>query len=194
MGITQQSMTNFRKKVINSLPVFIVPKGDSWAMEILVKRSARRRKTIQARMVGGNMEVLAPASISDAALQVHIAKLRSRLENRVYPKDDTHLHERASILNHRYFQGSLAWNNIQYTNRQERRRGSCNCATRTIRISDRLAGLPQWVEDYVIVHELAHLIEPNHGKRFKALVHRYPLAERAIGFLIASETLECQRG
>ena len=54
-------------------------------MEILVKRSARRRKTIQARMVGGKMEVLAPASISDAALQVHIAKLRSRLENKVYP-------------------------------------------------------------------------------------------------------------
>jgi len=39
-------------------------------MEVLIKRSARRRKTIQARMVGGNMEVLAPASISDAVLQV----------------------------------------------------------------------------------------------------------------------------
>lgn len=161
-------------------------------MEIMVKRSARRRKTIQARMVGGKMEVLAPASISDAALQVHIEKLRYRLENRVYPKDDAHLHERASILNRRYFQGSLAWNSIQYSTHQERRRGSCNCAARTIRISDRLARLPQWVEDYVIVHELAHLIEPNHGKRFKALVHRYPLAERAIGFLIASETLEPQ--
>ena len=48
-------------------------------------------------MVGGKMEVLAPASISDAALQGHIEKLRSRLENRVYPKDDAHLHERASI-------------------------------------------------------------------------------------------------
>ena len=162
-------------------------------MEIMVKRSARRRKTIQARMVGGKMEVLAPASISDAALQGHIEKLRSRLENRVYPKDDSHLHERANIMNQRYFQGSLAWNSIQYSTRQERRRGSCNCAARTIRISDRLARLPQWVEDYVIVHELAHLIEPNHGKRFKALVRRYPLAERAIGFLMASETLERQR-
>ncbi len=89
-------------------------------MEILVKRSARRRKTIQARMVGGKMEVLAPASISDAALQGHIEKLRSRLENRVYPKDDSHLHERANILNQRYFQGSLAWNSIQYSTRQER--------------------------------------------------------------------------
>jgi len=159
------------------------------AVEVLIKRSARRRKTIQARMVGGNMEVLAPAAISDAALQGHIEKLRSRLEKRVYPKDDSHLHERASLLNSRYFQGNLTWNSIQYSTNQERRRGSCNCTARTIRISSKLAKLPQWVEDYVIVHELAHLIEPNHGKRFKALVHRYPLAERAIGFLIATETV-----
>ncbi len=76
-------------------------------MEVLIKRSARRKKTIQARMVGGKMEVLAPASISDAVLQGHIEKLRSRLEKRVYPKDDDHLHERASLLNSRYFQGSL---------------------------------------------------------------------------------------
>jgi len=159
-------------------------------MEVVVKRSARRRKTISARMVGGVIEVLAPASISDAALAGHIQKLRSRLERRVYPKDDSHLQERASLLNRKYFQGSLCWNSIQYSPNQERRRGSCNCLARTIRISSNLAHLPQWVEDYVIVHELAHLIEPNHSPRFKALVHRYPLAERAIGFLMASESLD----
>ena len=158
-------------------------------MEIVVKRSARRKKTIQARMVAGKMEVLAPASISDATLRVHIEKLQTRLEKRVYPKDDLHLSQRAAFLNKRYFQGSLSWRSIQYSSRQEHRRGSCNCAARSILISSRLASLPQWVEDYVIVHDLAHLIEPNHGKRFKALVNRYPLAERAIGFLMASETL-----
>ncbi|HPH48661.1 MAG TPA: M48 family metallopeptidase [Methanothrix sp.] len=159
-------------------------------MEVVVKRSARRKKTISARMVGGVMEVLAPASISDAALAGHIQKLRSRLERKSYPKDDSHLQERASLLNRKYFQGSLCWNSIQYSSNQERRRGSCNCLARTIKISSNLAHLPQWVEDYVIVHELAHLIEPNHGPRFKALVHRYPLAERAIGFLMASESLD----
>ncbi|MDD4094028.1 MAG: M48 family metallopeptidase [Methanothrix sp.] len=158
-------------------------------MEVVVKRSARRKKTIQARMVGGKMEILAPASISDAALAGHIEKLQTRLEKRIYPKDDLHLQKRADHLNRKYFQGSLTWNCIQYSANQERRRGSCNCVARTIRISSNLATLPQWVEDYVIVHELAHLLEPNHGKRFKALVHRYPLAERAIGFLIASESL-----
>ena len=157
-------------------------------MEVVIKRSARRKKTIQARMVSGRMEVLAPARISDAALQGHIEKLRARLEGRVYAKDDAHLQERAGLLNRRYFQGSLTWSSIRYSANQERRRGSCNCLTRSILISSKLAGLPQWVEDYVIVHELAHLLEANHGKRFKALVRRYPLAERAIGYLMAVES------
>ena len=141
-------------------------------MEVVVKRSARRKKTISARMVGGVMEVLAPARISDAALAGHIQKLRSRLERKSYPKDDSHLQERASLLNRKYFQGSLCWNSIRYSSNQERRRGSCNCLAQTILISSHLAHLPQWVEDYVIVHELAHLIEPNHGPRFKAQIGR----------------------
>jgi predicted metal-dependent hydrolase len=159
-------------------------------MEIVVKRSKRRKKTIQARMVQGRIEVLAPAFISDAALQDHISRLRHKLEIGSGPRDDAHLDARAKELNVKYFNGSLTWNSIQYSSRQEKRRGSCSYNTKTIRISRRLTSLPQWVEDYVIVHELSHLLEPNHGEQFKALVRRYPLAERAIGFLIATETLE----
>ncbi len=140
------------------------------------------------------MEVLAPASLSDAALKDHIESLRARLEKRGAPRDDAHLEARAGYLNRKYFQGDLAWASIRYSSRQERRRGSCNHSARTMLISQRLTCLPQWVEDYVIVHELAHLIEPNHGKRFKALVRRYPLTERAIGFLMASEMLQPNRG
>lgn len=158
-------------------------------MEIVIKRSPRRRKTIQARMVDGTMEVLAPAKISDAALADHIIRLQARLEKIAAIRDDSSLNARADYLNKKYFGGELSWSSIIYSTRQEHRRGSCNFCTRTIRISQRLAKMPQWVEDYVIVHELAHLLQPNHGKRFKALVRRYPLAERAIGFLIASETL-----
>ena len=158
-------------------------------MEVVVKRSKRRKKTIQARMIEGRMEVLAPAYISDAALQDHISRLQARLGKWDSARDDAHLDARAGYLNKKYFEGCLTWDSIRYSPRQERRRGSCNCTTKTIRISQKLSGLPQWVEDYVIVHELAHLMEPNHGKRFRALVRRYPLAERAIGFLIASETI-----
>jgi predicted metal-dependent hydrolase len=48
-----------------------------------------------------------------------------------------------------------------------------------------LAKEPSWVLDYVIVHELAHLHVRGHDKAFWELVNRYPLAERARGFLIA---------
>jgi len=162
-------------------------------MEVVIKRSKKRKKTIQARMVKGKMEVLAPAFISDATLKTHIERLQARLKKREVlngaPRNDAHLLARADYLNRKYFEGDLAWNSICYSAFQEKRRGSCNCATRCIRISVRMAGLPQWVEDYVIMHELSHLLEPNHGKRFKALVSRYPLSERAIGFLMAYETL-----
>jgi hypothetical protein len=46
-----------------------------------------------------------------------------------------------------------------------------------------LLGVPPWVLDYVLVHELTHLLEPGHDARFWAWVHRYPRSERAMGYL-----------
>ena len=60
---------------------------------------------------------------------------------------------------------------------------SCTPVDGTIRISERLRDAPGWVVDYVLVHELAHLLEPGHDARFWAWVHRYPRTERAIGYL-----------
>ena len=75
-----------------------------------------------------------------------------------------------------------------------KRFGSCTIEDGTIRISSRLRDAPQWVEDYVVVHELAHLLEPSHNRRFKELVRRNPLTERAIGFLIALDLMERRKG
>ncbi|NYT01572.1 MAG: M48 family metallopeptidase [Methanosarcinales archaeon] len=166
-------------------------------MEVIIKRSSRRQKTIQARVVDGVIEMLVPASATDAELEPHIKKLQSRLEKKVARsregRDDAYLERRARFLNQKYFQGALSWKSITYSDRQARRRGSCTPTDRTIRISNRLQKAPRWVEDYVIVHELAHLLEPNHGHRFKALVRRYPLSERAIGFLMAVEMMDRRR-
>jgi predicted metal-dependent hydrolase len=58
-------------------------------------------------------------------------------------------------------------------------------AERTIRISSRVAGFPAWVLDYLLVHELAHLVVGDHSPAFWEVVNRYPKAERARGYLIA---------
>jgi predicted metal-dependent hydrolase len=95
------------------------------------------------------------------------------------------LRRRASDLNRRYFDGKLKPREIKWVTNQRHRYGSCTPSTATIRISDRVASMPLWVLDYVLVHELAHLVEANHSARFWKLVARYPLTERARGYLIA---------
>ena len=48
--------------------------------------------------------------------------------------------------------------------------------------------MPAWVVDYVLVHELAHLLEAHHNEEFWAWVARYPAAEKAQGYLLGYAT------
>jgi predicted metal-dependent hydrolase len=155
--------------------------------KVRILRSARRAKTVNARMVDGVMEVRAPVGMSDDQLRPIIEKLRKRLERRQASRvlDDQDLARRAAELNQRYFGGKLAWESIRWVTNQNKRYGSCTPAAGSIRISHRLAKVPPFVLDYVIVHELAHLLEANHGKRFWKLVNRFPKTERARGYLMA---------
>ena len=95
------------------------------------------------------------------------------------------LQRRARELNREYFGGRLKWSSLSYVTNQSSRFGSCSPADATIRISAALATMPSFVRDYVIVHELAHLEVPNHSAAFWKLVNRYPLTERARGYLMA---------
>lgn len=53
--------------------------------------------------------------------------------------------------------------------------GSCTPRTARIRINVRLAAYPPTCLDYVVAHELAHLLEPSHNERFHVLLARaYP--------------------
>lgn len=157
--------------------------------EIRIVRSDRRKKTVSARLVGDGkvIEVLAPVRMTDAELNPIIENLKGRLlrhKERVETADDGALARRAAELSRQYFGGKLRWREIRYVTNQQRRYGSCTSATGVIRLSHRVATMPAWVRDYVIVHELAHLQEANHGARFWKLVNRYPKAERARGYLI----------
>jgi hypothetical protein len=157
-------------------------------MDVKIIRSKKRKKTVSARIEDGKFVVQAPAAMSDAELQPIIENLQRRLERRQAKKqlDDDALQRRAQQLNRQYFHGKLKWESIRWvTNQNKSRFGSCTPVNGTIRLSHRLAEMPTFVQDYVIVHELAHLLEANHGPKFWKLVNRFPRTERARGYLMA---------
>lgn len=51
--------------------------------------------------------------------------------------------------------------------------GSCNAGARTIRLNTELAKKPKDCLDYIVLHEMVHLLERKHGKRFVALMDRF---------------------
>jgi predicted metal-dependent hydrolase len=153
---------------------------------VRVVASPRRRSTVSARLVDGVIELRVPAWMPLVERERWAARMRARIERQVRragPADED-LEQRARALNRRHFEGRLSWASIAYAE-QRRRWGSCSPAARLIRISRRAATLPGWVLDYLLVHELAHLEVAGHGPQFWGLVNRYPLTERARGYLMA---------
>lgn len=153
-----------------------------------VRRSQRRRRTVSAYRDGERVVVLIPDQFSRAEETEWVDKMLARLaarEERVRRSDDELL-ARARRLIGRYLSEHTrvaAPASVRWVTNQNGRWGSCTPADRTIRISHRIQEMPDWVIDYVILHELAHLVVPSHNARFWELVARYPKAERARGYL-----------
>jgi predicted metal-dependent hydrolase len=159
------------------------------ALSVHITRSPRRRKTLAARVVGERLEVRVPAEIDEAETRRFVEKMLRRFDRDAQVEAveaAAALQRRALELSRRYFDGRLVPAAVTYATDQNTRFGSCSVRSREIRISHRLARMPGWVRDYVLVHELAHLAEPNHSPRFWRLVARYKLTERARGYLMAS--------
>jgi len=163
------------------------PSRQERRLEVKVIRSSRRKRTVSARLLDGVLQVRAPAHLTDAELAPVIDQLKAKLARRAKKAslDDDLLVRRAKELNRTYFGGQLRWTSIRWVTNQRTRLGSCTPATGQVRISHRVAELPAFVRDYIIVHELAHLLEPNHSPAFWERVNRYPKTERARGYLMA---------
>ncbi|MDF5755538.1 M48 family metallopeptidase [Spongiactinospora sp. TRM90649] len=150
-----------------------------------VRRSSRRRRTVSAYRDGDKTIVLLPAGLSRTDEEQWVRRMLDRLaakEQRRRPSD-AELLDRARDLSARYLDGKADPVSVRWVENQRHRWGSCTPDHATIRISTRLRGMPSWVVDYVIMHELVHLLVPSHGPAFWELVERYPKAERARGFL-----------
>lgn len=154
--------------------------------EVEVRRSKRRRRTVSAYRDGDRVVVMIPASLSRKEEAEWVETMLARLERseRRRKPSDAALLKRATSLSDRYLGGLALPESVRWVDNQESRWGSCTPGDRTIRLSARLQGMPSWVIDYVLVHELAHLVEAHHNARFWGWVDRYPHAERAKGYLI----------
>lgn len=98
------------------------------------------------------------------------------------PGDDE-LAARAERLSEQYLHGRAVPDTVRWVTNQNSRWGSCTPSEASIRLSHRLQGMPEYVIDYVLLHELAHLLVPGHGPSFWKLLESYPRTERARGFL-----------
>ena len=153
--------------------------------EVEVRRSARRRRTVAAYREGKRVVVLVPARISRSEEREWVSVMLERLAKqdvRRRPTDDA-LQQRAVDLSRRHLDGLATPASVRWVANQNTRWGSCTVSDRTIRLSERLRGMPSWVIDYVLVHELAHLLVPGHGPDFWQWVERFPRTERARGYL-----------
>lgn len=71
-----------------------------------------------------------------------------------------------------------------YLQRMKTKWGSCNARARTIRLNTELVKKPRDLLEYVIVHEMLHLIEHTHNERFIGLLNQhYPFWRDARGEL-----------
>jgi hypothetical protein len=142
---------------------------------------------VSAYRDGERVVVLIPALFSGAEEREWVDRMVARLAARERRgHTDGALYERAQRLAERYLPEhpqAAAPTNVKWVRNQNGRWGSCTPADRSIRISERIRGFPDWVIDYVLLHELAHLVVANHNPQFWALVARYPKAERARGYL-----------
>lgn len=160
--------------------------------EIIVIRSTRRKKNISAYRQGGRIVVSIPARMSKAderaMVPEMVAKIRAQeaaatmSQERLSSRVDELLTEFAPEISLR--PSSITWKGMR------ERWGSCTSTDRTIRISDRLKGAPDYVLDYVLFHEAIHLQFFDHGAEFKALLSRFPLEAQAEAYLSGYEAAE----
>ncbi len=153
--------------------------------EIEVRRSTRRKRTVSAYREGDRVVVLVPARLSRREESEWVATMMARLEKaerRRMPTDSV-LQQRARRLSGQYLDGRAEPQSVRWVDNQQTRWGSCTPIDKTIRLTTRLEGMPAYVVDYVLLHEIAHLLVADHGRDFWDLVDRYPQTERARGFL-----------
>jgi hypothetical protein len=153
--------------------------------DVEVRRSTRRRRSVTAYREAGRTIVVVPSRMSRAEIVPYVEELVGRLDRRDARgrRTDAELMARAAELSRLYLEGRAVPASVRWVGNQRRRWGSCTPLDGTIRLSERLASMPAYVSDYVLLHELAHLLVADHGPEFEAWMRAYPRLLEARAYL-----------
>lgn len=157
--------------------------------QIEVRRSPKRRRTVSARREGPKTVVFIPARFSVEEEQQWVAEMMQRLDasdrrtGSGATRGEAALMQRAGELSLQYLAGAAVPVSVRWVGNQHQRWGSCTPEESSIRLSNRLQSMPGYVVDFVLLHELAHLIEPGHGAPFRSLVAGFLATDKAQGYL-----------
>ncbi|MDN5700022.1 MAG: M48 family metallopeptidase [Kocuria sp.] len=159
--------------------------------EVVVQRSARRKKTVSAHFSGETVILAVPQSATrreveqwKTTLVPKIVAKRDQAQRKAQRRStDDALWHMAQELSTTYLDGQARPTEVKWSSRQNTRWGSATPSTGVIRISTRLATVPDWVLETVVLHELVHLLEAHHNERFWSLARKHPKANDAAQFL-----------
>ncbi|MEE2568262.1 M48 family metallopeptidase [Pseudarthrobacter sp. J64] len=160
---------------------------------VVVRRSSRRTRTVAAFWEDGQAVVAIPAHFNRTQETEWVTRMVEKLHrqgrkptsgkgSRRAPNDAA-LAEHAAGLSQAYLGGRAVPTSVRWVRNQNSRWGSATPSEGTIRLSHKLQPMPQWVIDYVLLHELAHLLVAGHNAAFWKLLEAYPHTERAKAFL-----------
>lgn len=138
-------------------------------------------------MRDGTIELAVPSFMDDVQIiqsaRSLVAKIKKQQEHNSKNLSDSELYERALHLARVWLGSELEPSSVVWSDQQTTLWGSCTPSTGRIRISTMLRGMPQWVIDGVLVHELSHLKYSDHGDDFKDFAAQYPKIAQADAFL-----------
>ncbi|MGP9648916.1 M48 metallopeptidase family protein [Glutamicibacter sp. AOP38-B1-38] len=156
---------------------------------VRIVRSSKRKKTISSQWREDRLVVQVPAALNESTERAFVdemlKKYRQRKSRQSAAATEESLMERAAYLDLKYLDGLANPVSVRWVNNQNKRWGSATPIQRTIRLSAKLKYAPNWVQDYVLVHELVHLATPGqgHGKRFQDLLDRFERRAEADQYL-----------
>jgi len=120
----------------------------------------RTRTKNYSKIIGSHIEFKLSDTLTKEQQQTYISK---QLRKMLAKQHHQELVQRVTRLNRMHFDKIICKIKWQYT---KSRWGACKIQDKEIQISTKLLLAPLLVLDYVIIHELAHLIEPSHSQRF----------------------------